>query len=351
MKLVQALALFVLLLALTGRVNASPLRVFTFSQPRATTCQDDDWAFATGNAFEDARNAILNPVNFGPAGVVPRNVEFVSDTLITPAALIGADIIFLSVFRDTLDAIEKITVVEFVRQGGGLYFFGNQAAASLAADFGGTAGTVGASCGFTSGAAPPVNGPFGTASGCMSPNYHLNFMSAGPGTVFLSDGAPVGVTYTHESGRAILHCDEEWITDFSVMPPCGVAGNNGSRHTMFMNAIAWVAPSESFEFDPSQVGVPEAPPLTTWTASPNPFADRTTIRLTAQGPIRLTIFDATGRPVRTLDARDPGAITHAFEWDGLSDSARPLPSGMYVFKASAGGAAGVVQTGRLWLIR
>ncbi|MDZ4804959.1 MAG: FlgD immunoglobulin-like domain containing protein [Candidatus Eisenbacteria bacterium] len=353
MKITMGIVLLVALLATPGRLNASPLRAFTFSQPRATTCMDDDWAFATGNAFTSVRNAILNPANFGPAGIVPRSIEFVSDTLLTPAALIGVDIILLSVQADSLHATEKLTAQEFVRQGGGLFYFGNNAARNLAESFGGLPGGVNAPCGAVSAAIPPVTGPFGTASGCIAPNYHLSFASPGPGSVFLSDGAPVGVTYTLESGRAILLNDEEWICHTTVTPPCGVSGNNGTRFTLFMNALAWINPSESFEFDPGQVGVPETAPAVALIATPNPFADRTTIRVDGSGLVQVTIFDAAGRSVRRLSAGASAGHGDAVEWDGMDDSGRRLPSGIYLVRVESegGGGDGDVRTVRVWLVR
>jgi hypothetical protein len=65
---------------------------------------------------------------------------------------------------------------------------------------------------------------------------------------------------------------------------------------------------------------------------PNPFGTRTTIGfdLPITESVRLSIFDVSGRRVRTLiEARllDPG--THTFEWNGRNDAGGLLDAGLY----------------------
>lgn len=67
---------------------------------------------------------------------------------------------------------------------------------------------------------------------------------------------------------------------------------------------------------------------------PNPFNPRTTVRfdLPAPGPVRIDVFDALGRRVRTaLDATLP-----AGRHDAVLEADR-LPSGMYVYRLEAAG--------------
>jgi hypothetical protein len=80
---------------------------------------------------------------------------------------------------------------------------------------------------------------------------------------------------------------------------------------------------------------------------PNPARAGTFIDfgLGQESPVRLVIFDAAGRIVRTLTggALPPGR--HAWEWDGKDESLRTVPSGRYFVNLSAGGVsrtAGVV---------
>jgi hypothetical protein len=83
------------------------------------------------------------------------------------------------------------------------------------------------------------------------------------------------------------------------------------------------------------------PPVTrTWldAARPNPFNPTTSIRysLVATGRVRLEIYDARGRLVRTLfDAVQPGPRWYAAVWNGRDQSGRPVPGGVYFARLRA----------------
>lgn len=89
-------------------------------------------------------------------------------------------------------------------------------------------------------------------------------------------------------------------------------------------------------------GVQDLPAVTAFDLapnSPNPFNPRTTIRfsLAAAADVRLTIFDARGRLVRTLvDDHRQGPSQHEAVWDGTDDRGTALPSGVYVYHLQAG---------------
>ncbi len=80
-------------------------------------------------------------------------------------------------------------------------------------------------------------------------------------------------------------------------------------------------------------------------AYPNPFQRQTTLTfaLDAAGPVRLAVYDVTGREVAVLvdEVRPAGSHAAPFAADGL-------PSGVYVYRLTAGTQ---VQTGRLTLVR
>jgi hypothetical protein len=83
---------------------------------------------------------------------------------------------------------------------------------------------------------------------------------------------------------------------------------------------------------------------------PNPFNPSTTIRyeLGAAADVRLRVFDAAGRRVRTLvDARE-GAGPHAVVFDGRDDAGRPMASGVYFYRLEAGAYA---QTRKMVLLK
>ncbi len=67
---------------------------------------------------------------------------------------------------------------------------------------------------------------------------------------------------------------------------------------------------------------------------PNPFNPITNIRftLTKEGPVDLSIFDVSGRKIRTLVNEIRGSGNHTATWDGLDDSGSRAPSGMYFYK-------------------
>ena len=66
-------------------------------------------------------------------------------------------------------------------------------------------------------------------------------------------------------------------------------------------------------------------------ARPNPFHAATTIRygLAASGPVRLSVYDVTGRHVATLRERSERAGWHAAVWDGTDGTGRRVAPGIY----------------------
>ncbi|MBE0566633.1 MAG: FG-GAP repeat protein [Krumholzibacteria bacterium] len=74
--------------------------------------------------------------------------------------------------------------------------------------------------------------------------------------------------------------------------------------------------------------------------APNPCNPTTTFAwsMSRPGPVRLQLFDARGRLVRTLvdERREQG--DHAAAWDGHDEGGRPLASGVYLARLGVGGA-------------
>jgi len=69
--------------------------------------------------------------------------------------------------------------------------------------------------------------------------------------------------------------------------------------------------------------------------TPNPPNPSATLRFTTSRPgaVNVRVFDVRGRLVRTFDKQPSSeAGEHALHFDGMSDSGRPLPSGIYVFR-------------------
>jgi hypothetical protein len=72
--------------------------------------------------------------------------------------------------------------------------------------------------------------------------------------------------------------------------------------------------------------------------APNPFRAGTTITFSVAktSPVRLVIYDVTGRKVRTLVDEDRGPGRYQEVWDGRDASGTTLASGVYYFRMEIG---------------
>jgi hypothetical protein len=106
---------------------------------------------------------------------------------------------------------------------------------------------------------------------------------------------------------------------------------------------AWFGPYEATAAAPAR--------LVLHPARPNPFnpATEITFELPRQGPVRLHVFDVSGRLVRTLvaGATLPAGV-RALAWDGTGDGGLNLASGVYLVRLEA---LGLVQVQRAVLVR
>jgi len=87
--------------------------------------------------------------------------------------------------------------------------------------------------------------------------------------------------------------------------------------------------------DADNTGIGTQPELR---AFPTPMLERTSFsyHLACASNARITIWDATGRRVRTLSLgyQTPGC--HEVAWDGLDESNQPIPPGIYFYRFDAG---------------
>lgn len=84
---------------------------------------------------------------------------------------------------------------------------------------------------------------------------------------------------------------------------------------------------------------------------PNPFNPETTIRYQIPGGwqhVVLTVYDMTGKIVKTLVDVEQAAGDYTIHWDGKNADGKPVASGTYLYKISAGE---FVQTKRMTLVR
>ncbi len=71
---------------------------------------------------------------------------------------------------------------------------------------------------------------------------------------------------------------------------------------------------------------------------PNPFNPSTTIRfgLNSPGPVQLRVYDARGALIRTLVDERMGEGAHEAVWNGNDSAGRPVSSGVYFYRMTAG---------------
>ncbi|NNE44082.1 MAG: T9SS type A sorting domain-containing protein, partial [Gemmatimonadetes bacterium] len=80
--------------------------------------------------------------------------------------------------------------------------------------------------------------------------------------------------------------------------------------------------------------------------SPNPFRGRTdvSLALAAPGPVRITVFDVTGRAVRRLADGEWPAGTVRIPWDGRDGAGRAVAPGIYFIRLLGSESTDAVKT-------
>ncbi len=133
--------------------------------------------------------------------------------------------------------------------------------------------------------------------------------------------------------------DETRLTDVPLRPGADgytysddLAGLPGGATVAYSYALV----ADGVEFARSLAAVIETPPAAPLTNGllpnrPNPFNPETEIGFTvaSRGPVRVVVYDATGRRIAVLvdgyREAGPGRVT----WHGRDDAGRPVPSGVY----------------------
>ncbi|MXY96903.1 MAG: S8 family serine peptidase [Gemmatimonadetes bacterium] len=84
--------------------------------------------------------------------------------------------------------------------------------------------------------------------------------------------------------------------------------------------------------------------------APNPFASSTRIRFELSEPVHvtLTIYNLLGRKIRVLVDETHGPGRYAPTWNGMDGDGRAAPSGVYLYRMTAGG---IEQNGKMLLLR
>lgn len=252
---------------LTQSSMAAPITILTLDETRIGSYTNANGTlnlnFVTGDSFQTVREALLDPTNFGPGGTVPRSVALTSAPAINTNRLGGTDVILLPAMpRFHFEDCERCAIESFVRQGGGLFVSSNYAAHYFADMVGATETyrSKGVYTKVSNGASPVANGPFGAlATGTeISNGYLWLFDSLGPnGTDVLvtrdADEDIVAASFTLGLGRVVLFNDEELFMNRGV-PGMAAARLTRESLMLFLNAISYVAPNESFRYVPEDCG-------------------------------------------------------------------------------------------------
>lgn len=82
---------------------------------------------------------------------------------------------------------------------------------------------------------------------------------------------------------------------------------------------------------------------------PNPFNPKTSVHFSVArvGAARLTVFDVSGRAIRSLVDGVLAAGEHTVVWDGRDDAGHAVPSGIYLYKLQS---AGEIATKKMMLL-
>ena len=97
-------------------------------------------------------------------------------------------------------------------------------------------------------------------------------------------------------------------------------------------------------------GAPDGPAAVLYPNAPNPFAASTRIRFELAEPVHvtLTIYDLLGRKIRVLVDEAHGPGRYARTWNGRDGEGRTVPSGVYLYRMTAGG---IEERGKMLLLR
>lgn len=199
----------------------------------------------TSDGYSVARNAILNTSNFGPSGIVQRQVTSITAVSeITAESLAGIEIVLLG----TVSGIgADMSVLEtYVQNGGGLFVFNDNAADFLSGTFGGTPGpgNVSGSATVSNSLSPLMNGPFGTIPGTSfitgaSGSYAT--LPAGGTTAMTNSSGIFAGSFTYGSGRVAVFNDEELFANSGFTGGGAYILTNPNILIAFENSFAWAA--------------------------------------------------------------------------------------------------------------
>jgi hypothetical protein len=186
------------------------------------------------------------------------------------------------------------------------------------------AGGLGAPTLYSMGAHTP-SADLGDLDGDGDPDLVLSSYGGGYWRVFKNDGAGV-FTFDVEIAAA-------------ANPSCAVLLDFDADHDLDMALTDEIADVVMLMRNMGAVGVPEAASgVARWTNEPNPFRGGTTFRfeLPVAAVVSIDVFDVAGRFVAEVGPTWRAAGSQQLAFDGRGLRGDPLPSGVYLYRVSAG---------------
>jgi hypothetical protein len=258
MKIKQSLLLIVVfsfcIFIQSGSVWASSeINVLTLDESRVGVQSNEygslNFNFATGGSFTTVRGDLLNADNFGPAGIIPRSVNFLpSVSVLTPESLAAADVFVQPLMADFSPA-ETVALRDFIYNGGGFLFFSNWAGETggfANSVFGTTPGPTGSYASIVDSSSTIVYGPFGTVTSPLWLMWNLSMTDLAPygNEVLRNDlGYAFGATFEYGTGRAVIFNDEELFMNPPAVAYIAAPNLNPNTEILFMNSFAYVIPN------------------------------------------------------------------------------------------------------------
>jgi hypothetical protein len=126
-------------------------------------------------------------------------------------------------------------------------------------------------------------------------------------------------------------------------------GSNELIVTSFDGGLSVAA--DTINFTVTQTGITLEPSSRlALCASPNPFYSIASIsfELSDPGWTSVTVYDLSGRIVRTLENSELGTGQHSIAWDGRKENGEVVSAGLYVCRIQSGG---IIETTGLCLLR
>jgi hypothetical protein len=172
------------------------------------------------------------------------------------------------------------------------------------------------------------------------PDFDLLRITAGSGFGLPSPGH---TTLTNLGSSPGEGPGGQWNVDsfFDITYRIDFVGRSGGHLSGMSGSTTGTIRMQTGQPATSDVPNPRPPGNIQLSSRPNPFEKGTSIeyRLNSSAVVKLRVYDAAGKLVRTLTDARLSAGPHAMYWDGRNDDGRRLSAGTYFIKLMVDGQA------------